>query len=130
MPPNPSHTKIAYRENPKHKPGCSGEGPPRWFPSSDSLCPDDISTVDAEALLAESVEGSSAAHPDSTARYALDRQGRFFKAYSEDHGTTWHGYPVRRDLVHLQVPARVLRQFVKRGQLTRAEYGKLLGSAP
>jgi arsenate reductase-like glutaredoxin family protein len=41
---------------------------------------------------------------------ALDGQGRFFQAYSEEGGRTWHGYPVRRDLVRRQVPARVLAE--------------------
>ena len=117
-----------YSENPKHKPGCSGEGPPRWFPSTDSLCPDDISSEDASQLLRESVEGRDASYPDAKARYALDGQGRFFKAYSEDHGVTWHGYPVRRELVPRQVPARVLRAFMSRGLLSNADYKKLIGS--
>lgn len=59
----------------------------------------------------------------------MDRQGRFFKAYPEDDGSTWHGYPVRRELVSRQVPARVLRQFMKQQLLSSADYKKLLGSA-
>lgn len=120
---------IQYRPNAKHKPGCSGEGPPRWFPSTDSLCPEDISLVDAAALLRASVEARDDAHPNARARIALDGQGRFFKAYSEDGGATWHGYPVRRRLVPRQVPARILREFCRLGQLSRAEYKKLLGGA-
>lgn len=118
-----------YRENPKHKRGCTGEGPPRWFPSRDSLCPEDLSLAEAEALLASSIEDRDDAHPDARARFAIDGQGRFFKGYSEDGGLTWHGYPVRRELVPRQVPARVLREFVKRGLLAGSDYRKLLGSA-
>jgi hypothetical protein len=118
-----------YRENPKHKRGCSGEGPPRWFPTRDSLCPEDLSLSEAEALLDASVEGRDDAHPNSRARFAIDGQGRFFKGYSEDGGRTWHGYPIRRDLVSRQVPARVLKEFVNRGLLARSDYKKLLGSA-
>lgn len=118
-----------YRENPKHKRGGWGEGPPRWFPSRDSLCPEDLSISEAEALLASSIEGSDPAHPDASARFAVDGQGRFFKGYSEDGGRTWHGYPVRRDLVPRQVPARVLRELFRRGVLTASDYKKLLGSA-
>ncbi len=59
-----------------------------------------------------------------------DGQGRFFKGYSEDGGQSWHGYPVRRDLVPRQVPTRVLRELVRRGDLTASDYKKLLGSAP
>lgn len=120
---------MRYERNNKHKPGCFGEGPPRWFPSWDSLCPDDISREEAAALLETSIEGRDDAHPNAQARFACDAQGRFFKAYSEDGGTTWHGYPVRRELVPRQVPARILRLLVHRGQLTRASYKKLLGSA-
>ena len=120
---------LLYMENPKHKPGCSGDGPPRWFPSTDSTCPSDLSAADSEALLRDSVEGRDAQHPDALARYALDDQGRFFKAYSEDGGTTWHGYPIRRDLVPAQIPCRVLRTFVRQERLSRATYKKLLGSA-
>ncbi len=118
-----------YRENPKHKRGCRGEGPPRWFPSRDSLCPEDLSISEAEALLASSIEGRDATHPDARARFAMDAQGRFFKGYSEDGGRTWHGYPVRRDLVPRQVPTQVLRELVRRGVLTAADYKKLLGNA-
>lgn len=118
-----------YRENPKHKRGCSGEGPPRWFPSRDSLCPEDLSLSEAEALLASSIEGRDAAHPDSRARFAVDGQGRFFKGYSEDGGRTWHGYLVRRDLVSRQIPTRVLRELVRRGKLAMSDHKKLLGGA-
>lgn len=122
-------TKRRYRENAKHKRGSWGEGPPRWFPTRDSLCPEDLSLSEAQALLDSSIEGADQANPDGRARYAIDGQGRFFKGYSEDGGRTWHGYPVRRELVSRQVPARVLREFVSRGSLTRADYKKLLGSA-
>jgi len=127
MPPTPP---IDYRSNNKHKPGCFGEGPPRWFPSSDSLCPSDVTVEEAEDLLRSSIETRDVAHPNARARVALDGQGRFFKAYSDDDGRTWHGYPVRRELVPRQIPARVLRQFCKLGQLSGANYRKLLGSAP
>jgi hypothetical protein len=122
-------TDLVYKENPKHKRGCSGEGPPRWFPSTDSLCPEDISASDAETLLQASIETRDDVHPNRSARIALDSQGRFFKGYSEDGGRTWHGFPIRRDLVPRQIPAKILREFVKRGLLNRSDYKKLLGSA-
>ncbi len=64
-------------------------------------------------------------------------EGEFYKAYSHRSETIegeasveiWHGYPVRRELVPRQIPCRVLREFVRRGRLTQAEYKKLLGSA-
>lgn len=120
---------LDYCGNPKHKAGCSGDGPPRWFPSTASICPEDISYDDAVLLLSDSVDAKSAEHPNAKARYALDSQGRFFKAYSEDGGQTWHGYPVAEELVRRQIPSRVLREFKTRGLLSAAEYKRLIGSA-
>ena len=88
-----------------------------------------MSVLEAQALLESSVEGRDESHPNAQARYALDSQGRFFKGYSEDGGRTWHGYPVRPELVGRQIPARVLRQFVESGLLTRSHFKRLLGSA-
>lgn len=122
-----------YKPNPKHKPGVAGEGPPRWYPDRDSICPQDIDEAQAQALLAESIEGADNAHPNRKARYAIDAQGRFFKGYCEAIGLdgieVWHGYPVRDNLVRRQVPARILRQFVRAGKLPQAQYKRLLGSA-
>ena len=125
-----------YKKNDKHKRGAGGEGPPRWFPSRDALCPDHLDVSLAQLLLEEAVEGTDLAHPDARAVYSL-HDGQFFKGYCE--GTVddpvqgpmelWHGYPVRRELVPRQIPARVLREFVRRGRLSRAEYKSLLGSA-
>lgn len=89
-----------------------------------------------QELLDDAVPGADSAHPNRRALYAL-HNGAFFKAYSETTRTTddgaeeelWHGYPVRRELVPRQIPARVLRVFVERGRLTQAEYRALLGSA-
>jgi hypothetical protein len=118
-----------YRGNPKHKRGARSGGPARWFPDPDALCPDDVTTQLAQALLDESVDGIDEAHPSARARYAVDGRGRFFKAYSEDHGETRHGYPVREELVGDQVPARVLREFRSRGLITAAQYKRLIGRA-
>lgn len=120
---------MRYQESPKHKRGCSGSGPPRWFPTVVAICPDDVSVEERDRLLAESIEGRDVSHPHARARYALDDQGRFFKAYSEDGGDTWHGYPVNREMVPSQVPARVLRKFVSRGLLGKSDYKNLLGQA-
>lgn len=124
-----------YEKNDKHKRGASGDGPPRWFPSRDSLCPDDIDMILARELLDEAVDGRCAAHPDGRALFAL-HDGGFYKAYCSEVRQTpkgleevWHGYPVRRELVPTQIPARVLRTFVRRGKLSRHEYKTLLGSA-
>lgn len=122
---------LVYERNPKHKRGAQGEGPPRWFPDSDSLCPDDITQDIAQTLLESSVLGADSAHPGSRARFAM-YAGDFYKAYPTTLGDDveiWHGYPVRRELVKRQVPARVLRQFRDLGKLTEPEYKRLLGSA-
>lgn len=123
---------LVYKENPKHKPGSFGEGPPRWFPDRDTPCPDDITGIDAKDLLDKSLPGKDPAHPDAKARYAIDDRGRFFKGYSEatvGNDEIWHGYPVREEKVSDQIPARVLRQFKELKILSKARYKKLLGRA-
>lgn len=123
--------ELQYEENPKHKPGASGDGPPRWFPSRDSICPDDVDSELAQELLNDSVSGTDEAHPNRKARYAL-YEGQFFKGYQTEERAgveVWHGYPVSRDLVSEQIPARVLRVFRERKLLSSAEYKKLIGSA-
>lgn len=118
-----------YRENPKHKRGARGDGPPRWFPDRDTLCPQDLTLQMAQQLLDEGVDGRDDSHPGAKARFAVDAQGRFFKAYSHDQGETWHGYPVRDELVPRQVPSRVLRKFRDAGRITQADYNRLVGGA-
>ncbi len=123
---------LIYKENPKHKRGVQGDGPPRWNPDPDSLCPDDIGQSEAEGLLRDSVPGEDASHPDNKARYAVDSQGRFFKGYWEGADTSneyWHGFPVSENKVPLQVPARILRQFKNANRLSLPRYKKLLGRA-
>lgn len=59
-------------------------------------------------------------------------EGSFYKAYPTYPGAEveiWHGYPVRRELVSRQIPARVLKKFLESGALTKVEYKRLLGSA-
>ena len=126
-----------YEPNPKHKRGARGGGPLRWFPTRDSLCSDHNDRVLAEELLEHPVQGEDASQASGTALFAL-HQGEFFKAYraelreGEDgeHIEVWHGFPVRRELVGRQVPARVLRTFLQDKRLTRAEYRRLLRGAP
>lgn len=124
--------RLVYEANPKHKRGAAGEGPPRWFPDSASLCPDDITQDIAQTLLDKSISAADAAHPSRKARFAM-HAGCFYKAYPTEQSSEveiWHGYPVRRELVNRQIPARVLRTFVKSGALSKAEYKRLLGNAP
>ncbi len=125
-----------YEPNPKHKLGASGDGPPRWFPDSATLCPSEIDMQLAQTLLSNAIEGKDDAHPDKKALYTI-HEGAFFKAYkhnddgdeSEDGDETWHGYPVLPCDVPQQIPSRILRQFRDAGLLTNASYKKLLGSA-
>lgn len=83
----------------------------------------------AQTLLDDSVEGRTADRPDKRARYAV-LEGEIFKGYPDDQdGNWWHGYPVSADDVRTQVPARVLRHFVRMELLTQAQYKRMLGSA-
>ncbi len=125
---------LVYKENKKHKPWASGDGPPRWFPDKDTPCPDpaDLPTKDAQNLLDNSVEGADDAHPNKKARYAMDGDGRVYKGYTESTVAgqeLWHGYPVNESKIPRQVPARVLRQFMGQGLLTSARYKRLIGNA-
>ena len=123
-------SRPVCKANPKHKRGAAGEGPPRWFPDSESLCPDDMDADTCQKVLDDSIEGKDLGHPHARARYAMF-QGNFFKPYPEEGGdgtdecgtvALWHGYPVARSRVPRQVPARVLRHFRDVGLLTAPEY--------
>jgi hypothetical protein len=123
-----------YRPNRKHKPGAIGGGVPRWFPDSESKCPPDIDTIQAQRLLENAIDGRDVAHPRGHALFAMDEQGRFYKAYSEgiEAGKdveVWHGYPVSDEKVPRQIPAKILRVFVTQGLLSHARYIRLLGNA-
>ncbi len=124
---------LVYKKNEKHKRGAVGQGPPRWFPSNASFCPDDhdLPLKVAQELLESSVEGRSPEHADARARYAY-QGGVYYKGYPEGvdgDNELWHGYPVRRDQVPKEIPSRILREFRNRQLISSAEYRKLLGSA-
>ncbi|MBI4570288.1 MAG: hypothetical protein HY719_17990 [Planctomycetes bacterium] len=141
-----NHPRRVYHPDKKHKRGATGEGPPRWFPDSASKCPDDLCQQTAQHLLDGAIEGRDHAHPGKKALYAV-HAGEFFKAYpssprpsvespagvkpAANHAEeeVWHGYLVERAMVPRQVPNRVLKEFLKRNKITRAEYTRLLGSA-
>jgi len=114
---------LVYKPNEKHKRGASGDGPPRFFPSSDSDCPEDFSLAVAQELLEQSVSGRSPAHPNRRARFAYF-EGTFYKGYAEGsqgEDELWHGYLVREKRVPQEVPCRVLREFRDRGAISRAQ---------
>lgn len=95
---------MRYEGNPKHKhpyqPGRRG-----------SLCPPDINTRVAQAMLEESIRVGKA-------RYAI-REGQPFCAREHDQGR-WHGYPVVFREVPHDVRAQRLRQnAVKKSQLRK-----------
>lgn len=124
-------TNLIYERNPKHKRGCTGEGPPRWFPSYDSLCPEEIDGITAQSLLEQSIVDSDRATSNGKARYTM-HEGEFFKAYMTEtrQGVeVWHGFPVSKDQVGEQIPAKILRKFRDQGELSNSEYKKLVGSA-
>lgn len=82
-------------------------------------------------LLESSITAADSGHPDARARSAI-YGGSFYKAYptkKDSDVEIWHGYPILNERVNLEVPARVLKQFVISGALTRADYRRLLGSA-
>ncbi len=123
---------LVYRPNSKQKSGASGEGPPQWFPDADTHCPVDFDEGAAGRLLEASVLGTDDAHPSRDARYGVDEQGRLFKGYrevAEGGAETWRGYPVREGRVREQIPARVLRELVRRGFIAPGRYLELIGRA-
>jgi len=117
-----------YQQNPKHKVGARGGGPPRWFPDAASKCPEDLTEATAQLLLESSVEAVDEVHPGARARFAV-HDGRVFKAYPHvvsDTEEIWHGYPLPDHDVRTQVPSRILRQFLDLQRITRAEYVRYL----
>lgn len=85
----------------------------------------------AQALLVRSIPFKDPAHPHARARCTI-HDGNFYKGYPTELGEDieiWHGYPVRRERVSREIPARVLRELVKSGELSKSEYKRLLGSA-
>ncbi|MFP4307640.1 MAG: hypothetical protein ACLFRG_14960 [Desulfococcaceae bacterium] len=86
----------------------------------------------AQELLDQAVAGDDPADAGGKALFALDDRGRFFKAHRhsvQGKEERRHGYPVNEERVPRGVPARVLREFKKRGILSAARYKKLLGSS-
>lgn len=115
---------MRYFPNPAHKLETTEAGPPRWRPNKEP-CPPEMTTRQRAALLRDSIPERPDL-PDSR-RFAV-RRGEsgleFFTAQAtqvlEGGEVEYHGYPTNR------VPGRVLRRFMARGDVTRAEYRRLV----
>lgn len=109
---------MRYWPNPAHKRETTEAGPPRWQPNK-APCPR-MTVEERDRLLEESLPE----RPDDprSPRFALRRTPQdteWFEARftGEEAGDpVFHGYPTCR------VPARVLRRFRDRDQITHAEY--------
>ena len=115
---------MRYCPNPAHKLETTVAGPPRWSPDKEP-CPPGMTPRQRAALLRDSLPE----RPDSpdSRRFAL-RRGEsgleFFAAQAtrttESGEVVYHGYPTNR------VPGKVLRRFRDRGDVTSAEYRRLV----
>ena len=113
--------QVKYWPNPAHKRETSEAGPPRWRPDK-TPCP--RLTIDERNTLLQ----SSIADPklSDTVRYALRRSeegtqwftGRLTGYDGEE--AVFHGYPTAH------VPARVLRLFMAQGEISDAEYRRMI----
>lgn len=117
---------MRYVPNAVHKRTWTDAGPPS--PRSDKTpCPTGITLLECQALLESSVPES----PDDprTCRYAVRRESTGVEVFAAQvHSPAGHepielhGYPVPT------APARVLREFKARGDLTELEYRRLVRS--
>lgn len=116
---------MRYWPNPAHKRETTEAGPPEWHPDK-SPCPDDLSVAERDELLKSSVPVA----PDNECarRYALRRSASGLELYDlkftriVDGEPEFHGHPASR------VPARILRKFRDQGELSPAEYRRLIKS--
>ena len=115
---------VRYVPNPAHKRETTEAGPPRWRPDKEP-CPPEMTPRARAALL----RGSVPEHPDSPSspRFAVRRGGQGLELFAaqatrtaEDGEVEYHGYPTR------QVPGKALRRFRDRGDITVAEYRRLV----
>ena len=112
---------MRYVPNPAHKVQTTEAGPPRWRPNK-TPCPKGMTRHERSQLL----KGSIAADPASpkSRRYAVRRGDaglEFFAAQVTQvvgGKPEYHGYPADH------VPGNVLREFLKKGVISRPEYSK------
>lgn len=91
---------MTYEGNPKYKhPWQSGR--------RGSLCPSDVSTAVAQALLDDST-------PSGLARFAVHEERAF--CAREHRPGAWHGYPVS----YREVPPVIREQWLKDGRVSRS----------
>ncbi|MBV8044557.1 MAG: filamentous hemagglutinin [Pluralibacter sp.] len=89
-----------YVPSPKHAPG--GWGTPM-----------DLSDSQAQDVLNSSIQGGKQ-------KYGLS-DGKLYE-FQPDNAGGWHGYPVPGT----EVPPKVLREFLARGDISKAEYNKMI----
>ncbi|MGE1562747.1 hypothetical protein [Pantoea septica] len=89
-----------YVPSPKHAPG--GWGTPM-----------DLSDVKAQEVLNNSIQGGKQ-------RYGIS-DGKVYE-FQPDNVGGWHGYPIPGT----EAPPKVLREFLNRGDVNKAEYNKLI----
>lgn len=113
---------MEYWPNPAHKRETTEAGPPQWRPTK-SLCPDDMTVEERDALLKTAVP----LHPDDSSsrrfnvRRLPDGSLQLFDAKCHDvQLPAFHAHPATF------VPARVLRAFRDNGLITVPEYRRLV----
>jgi filamentous hemagglutinin len=93
-------------------------GPPKYVPSPKHEAggwgtPMDLDDARAQQVLADSIQGGKQ-------RYGVS-DGKVYE-FQPDNVGGWHGYPIPGN----QAPSSVLRQFVQSGDISKAEYNKLV----
>ncbi len=94
-----------------------GEGAPKYAPSPKHGAggwgtPMDLDDNKAQQVLVDSIQGGKQ-------RYGVS-DGKVYE-FQPDNVGGWHGYPIPGN----QAPVGVLREFLQRGDISQAEYGKL-----
>ena len=121
---------MRYVPNPAHKQETTEAGPPKWRPDKEP-CPSEMTPRERAKLLRESIPE----HPGSSSsrRFAVRRGSSGLELFAaqatrtalairtaEDGEVEYHGYPTHR------IPGKVLRRFRDRGDITAAEYRRLV----
>jgi hypothetical protein len=113
---------MRYIPNPAHKLETTEAGPPRWQPSKEACPP--MAPAERQDLLDRSVPADPAAPIGR--RFAMRRGDQGLELYEAkltriaSGVPEYHGHPTTR------VPGKVLRVFRDHGELTEAEYRRLV----
>jgi hypothetical protein len=74
-------------------------------------CPRNLGAGQAEAMLNSAIPEYRKTLPDRPCAYWNVLDGVVYKANTSDHGTSWHGYPVKHG-----IPRRIERQLRERAE--------------